>query len=348
MSFHPCRACLFKNLDSALLRNSQQPWTLPTASTSTFATSAFLNALPPKKKAKPTTSEKSVRGAKQTFTKKKKKSMGMERGRKPAPGERKALRKRVVLSNTNALEVHGLQDISVESITNDDLRGQVLGIPGPIVDRLRAVDAFKVPQGWALFRRPAMLMRQETLDFGKEMENLNQYSQKKTIRRVLVGERGCGKTLMLLQAMTMAFLKDWVVVNIPNGIHSRISLSSRSRGPLLTPTRSPRPHPRPDRIRTPPLHHPDPLYPTHLHRLPPFRHIPCQPDPLGPPTLPSPSKRRYSHPHSTQYLSRAARAARSFRFGSRLADFPAIAKRPEEARTAALDALPGRLSTCNV
>ena len=163
-------------------------------------------------------SEKLVRGAKQTFTKKKKKPTGAERGRRPAPGERKALRKRVVLSNTNALEIHGLQDISAESITNEGLRGQVLGISGPIVDRLRAVEAFKVPQGWALFRRPAMLMRQETLDFGSEMEDLTQDGAMKSIRRVFVGERGSGKTLMLLQAMTMAFLKDWVVINIPNGI----------------------------------------------------------------------------------------------------------------------------------
>ena len=182
--------------------------------------------------------EKLVRGAKQTFTKKKKKLTDTNKGRRPAPGERKALRKRVVLSNTNALEVHGLQDISAESITNDGLKGQVLGIPGPIVDRLRAVEAFKVPQGWALFRRPAMLMRKETLDFGKEMEGIAQNEEQKSIRRVYIGERGSGKTLMLLQAMTMAFLKDWVVINIPNGILPHI----------------PFPLPRPSRTLTNTLH----------------------------------------------------------------------------------------------
>ncbi|KAK3167797.1 hypothetical protein OEA41_004243 [Lepraria neglecta] len=218
MSFQTCWRCLSKASDPALnpLRAPQQSWLLFPASTAPFTISASLLALPPKKKGRPAMTEKLVRGAKQTFTKKKKKPTDTNKGRKPAPGERKALRKRVVLSNTNALEVHGLQDVSAESITNDGLKGQVLGIPGPIVDRLRAVEAFKVPQGWALFRRPAMLMRKETLEFGKEMEGIAQNEEKKSIRRVYVGERGSGKTLMLLQAMTMAFLKDWVVINIPN------------------------------------------------------------------------------------------------------------------------------------
>ena len=132
-------------------------------------------------------------------------------------GERKALRKRIVLSNTNALEVQGLNDITVESMTDDGLRGQVLGIPGPVVDQLRVVEAFKVAQGWPLFRRPAMLMRKDTLEMAKEMEDISAGTRDKAIRRVLVGERGSGKTVTLLQAMTMAFLKGWVVINIPEG-----------------------------------------------------------------------------------------------------------------------------------
>lgn len=102
-------------------------------------------------------------------------------------------------------------------MVDESLRGQVLGIPGPVVDRLRVVEAFKVRQGWPLFRRPAMLMRKDTLDMATEIENISLGIRDKTIRRVFVGERGSGKTIMLLQAMTMAFLKDWVVINIPEG-----------------------------------------------------------------------------------------------------------------------------------
>lgn len=103
-------------------------------------------------------------------------------------------------------------------MTDENLRGHVLGIPGPVVDQLRAVEAFKVAQGWPLFRRPAMLMRKDTLELAKDIEDISARTQDKIIRRVLVGERGSGKTVMLLQAMTMAFLKGWVVINIPEGM----------------------------------------------------------------------------------------------------------------------------------
>lgn len=187
--------------------------------TAAFTTSASLQVNPPKKK-QPSggKSKEIVRGAKQTFTKKKKKVERTDRSKRPDIGERKALRKRIVLSNTNALEVQGMQDISAQSIVDERLRGQVLGIPGPVVDQLRVVEAFKVGQGWMLFRKPAMLVRKETLDYGKMIEEMSQESNKRSVRRVLVGERGSGKTLMLLQAMTLAFLKNWVVINIPEGM----------------------------------------------------------------------------------------------------------------------------------
>lgn len=182
-----------------------------------FTTSAPFSANPVKKKATISKTAGPVRGQKVTFTKKKKRPPIVERSRKPAVGERKALRKRIVLSNTNALEVQGLQDLSAESMIDEKLQGHVLGIPGALVDQLRAVEAFKVTQGWPLFRRPAMLMRKETLELGRMMDGMSQEGSKQTVRRVIVGERGSGKTLMLLQAMTMAMLKNWVVINIPQG-----------------------------------------------------------------------------------------------------------------------------------
>lgn len=178
-----------------------------------------MSILPPKKKPRTSQTEKNVKGVKgATFVRKKERPQGVDRAKKPAIGERKAIRKRIVLSNTNALEVQGLNDITAQSMTDENLRGHVLGIPGPVVDQLRAVEAFKVAQGWPLFRRPAMLMRKDTLELAKEIEDISARTQDKIIRRVLVGERGSGKTVMLLQAMTMAFLKGWVVINIPEGM----------------------------------------------------------------------------------------------------------------------------------
>ncbi len=225
MSLQTCWRCLARasSQSPSTRRCRQQPWTIYPSSIATFTTSPALSVLPPKKKARSGIAvEPNIKGSKKTFVKKRKKPQAVDRARKPAFGERKALRKRIVLSNTNALEVEGLKDISAQLITDESLRGQVLGIPGPVVDQLRAVEAFKVAQGWPLFRRPAMLMRKDTLDMAKEIEDISLGIRDKTIRRVFVGERGSGKTVMLLQAMTMAFLKGWVVINIPEGTLSLV------------------------------------------------------------------------------------------------------------------------------
>lgn len=156
------------------------------------------------------------RGEQQTF-RLKKKIGGLNKGKPPGPGERKALRKRIVVSNTNAIEVHSMQDLSAETMIDMRLRGQMLGIPGPVVDQLRAVEAFKVSQGWGLFRRPGTLIRKETLEYGKLFDSRNSSSTDQTTRRILVGEKGSGKSMLLLQATSMAFLKEWIVISIPNG-----------------------------------------------------------------------------------------------------------------------------------
>ena len=146
-----------------------------------------------------------------------KRDVNVPKGRPPAPGERKALRKRIVLSNVNALEVRDMQDLTTETMIDMRLRGHVIGIPGPMVDQLRALEAFKVSQSWGLFRRPGMLVRRETVEYGRMFEELSGESAGKVIRRVLVGDKGSGKSIMVLQAMAMDLLKGWIVVNIPDG-----------------------------------------------------------------------------------------------------------------------------------
>lgn len=140
------------------------------------------------------------------------------RARRPAPGERKALRKRIVLSNVNALEVPNMQFLNEETMYDRRLEGQVLGLSEPSVDQLRAFEAFKPTQGWGLFRKPGTLMRKETLDLGKTVDEISSSDgPKKTVRRILVGEKGSGKSMLLLQALTMSMLKGWTIVNLPEG-----------------------------------------------------------------------------------------------------------------------------------
>ncbi|KAI9843196.1 MAG: 37S ribosomal protein S23 mitochondrial [Sclerophora amabilis] len=145
-----------------------------------------------------------------------KKKPVVKSGRPPAPGERKALRKRIVLSNPNALEVKEIQDLDAESIAVDSigaLKGRIVSIPGESVDQLRAAEAFKPSQRWGRFRRPGTLMTKESVAMGKILEDVE--GGHKTARRVITGEKGTGKSMLLLQAMAMAFRKGWIVISVP-------------------------------------------------------------------------------------------------------------------------------------
>ncbi|KAI9814848.1 MAG: 37S ribosomal protein S23 mitochondrial [Thelocarpon impressellum] len=144
-----------------------------------------------------------------------KKKAFVKTGRPVSPGERKAYRKRVVLSNGNALAVQGMQDLSAETTADEALKGEMLGLPGVVVDQLRAVGAFRPTQGWGLFRKPATLAREETVRLWTEMHEVEGGGERRTLRKIISGERGVGKSLLLLQVMAMAFSKGWVVINIP-------------------------------------------------------------------------------------------------------------------------------------
>jgi len=136
------------------------------------------------------------------------------------PGERKALRKRIVLSNTNALEVDGMQDLSRDmSGRLEKMVGKVVGLEGSTVDGLRAVEAFKTTQGWGLFRRPGVLIREESAELGRRMVGVEK--GKETLRVVVDGAKGAGKSMLLLQAMATAFVRGWIVLNVPEGMFSR-------------------------------------------------------------------------------------------------------------------------------
>ena len=181
-----------------------------------FSTSAARYApLVPKKKNMAAAPKK---GVKTLNTKKSKGGSGGDSGKRPAPGDRKALRKRIVLSNNNALEVSSLKDLSKANVLSEANEGLVMGLPEPVVDALRNVDAFKTTQGWSFFRRPAVLMRREAIQLAqlfKKVEEAAAGGDKKTIRRIITGERMSGKTTLLLQGLSTAFLRQWFVINIP-------------------------------------------------------------------------------------------------------------------------------------
>jgi small subunit ribosomal protein S29 len=138
-----------------------------------------------------------------------------DKSKPPLHGERKAFRKRIQLSNDNALAVPGLDILSQEVVVNPDSVGKIFGIPAEIVDKLRTFEAFKPSQNWSLFRSPHTLVRRETVDLATQMKDA--IEKKETLRLVVRGDRGSGKSILGLQALATGYLNKWVVMNIPEG-----------------------------------------------------------------------------------------------------------------------------------
>ncbi|EER25939.1 hypothetical protein CPC735_043830 [Coccidioides posadasii C735 delta SOWgp] len=182
------------------------------AATAPFHSTAFTYALPPKKSRSQDAGPK-FREARSARVKKR--STAIKPARE-SPAERKAHTHRLVLSNANALEVTGLQDLSVENMVDAKLQGQVVGVPMSLIDNLRALQAFKTSQGWGMFRRPGTLMRRETLELASLMAEIREKEKGKAAAKLVTGDRFAGKSVHLLQAMTMGLLDKWVVMSVPD------------------------------------------------------------------------------------------------------------------------------------
>lgn len=187
---------------------------LPTSMTSPSASAAFTTSAAQLAKEVANPLSNHVRAGKKLVLNKKKRSS--DQGRPILPGERKAWRKRVQLTNNNAFVVPGLAELSAENITDPAAVGQIVGLPDDLVDQLRLVEAFKSTQQWGLFRSPHMLIRQETVDFIKGITEA--VSRKETVRTVITGPRGTGKSMIGLQTLSAGFLNNYIVINIPEGM----------------------------------------------------------------------------------------------------------------------------------
>lgn len=190
-------------------------------STAHFSTSHALAATGP-----PVRSGKTV-PQKKSF---KKKGAAIVPAKKAAAGERKAFRKRIQLSNNSALAVPGLTDIAAGTMALEENAGKMFGIPDAVVDQLRSLEAFKTTQTWSLFRRPHFLVRKETIELIKKLEE--SVAKKEAFKGVLTGTKLSGKSMAMLQAMSYALLNNWAVIHIPEG---RSSACRHLAMPLLTP-----------------------------------------------------------------------------------------------------------------
>lgn len=179
------------------------------AAVASFSTTAVLSAQPAKKATGVVTSQKQ----KKNYKKKSAQSSGPVR--KPNPGERKAFRKRILLSNNSAIEVQGADTLTADAMADAASAGRLFALPDPLVDQLRVLEAFKPTQSWHLFRKPHVLLRAEAVELMAKLKA--SVDRKEAARIVLRGSRLSGKSLAILQAISYGLLNNWVVINLPEG-----------------------------------------------------------------------------------------------------------------------------------
>lgn len=210
MSLSICTSCL------ARLRIAPTPSSLPSisqipSSISSFHSSASQQNVVKKKASNvPGTRAPKLRESRSARIKKDKKT----RPRPPPVGQRKAEFKRIVLSNTNALPVTGLEVLSADNMADAEKVGQMLSLDGPLLDQLREAKAFKTTQNWSLFRTPSVLVRDEAVELGADVQDVME--EKATIRKLIVGGKASGKSVHVLHGMSLGYMNKFVVVNVPD------------------------------------------------------------------------------------------------------------------------------------
>ena len=185
---------------------------LPSASKSPFSTTSSLNKVIARAKKQDSREQKTTKDV----VKKRKKVNQPSVARKPGPGERKAYRKRIQLSNNSALEVKGLGALEPWTLADPESSCKMFALPDAVVDQLRALEAFKATQSWNLFRKPHVLVRKEVARFVADIEAAK--DKKEALRAVLVGSKLSGKSMTVLQALAHALLNEWVVIHLPEGM----------------------------------------------------------------------------------------------------------------------------------
>jgi small subunit ribosomal protein S29 len=184
-----------------------------------FTTTTNLSAKPVKAKGPPPSS-KTLLSKQKTQSNKVRIKKKVFVAPKPAyeEGERKMLRHRIVLSNTNAVPVE-LPEMTEELVGNLETAGSVFALTDTILDKLRALEVFETTQHWPFFHRPSTLIRTETTLIGVLLDNVDKLSKGEQLhlRYIIDGYYGSGRSILLLQAMTWALQKNWIVISIPNG-----------------------------------------------------------------------------------------------------------------------------------
>ncbi|EGX51048.1 hypothetical protein AOL_s00054g784 [Orbilia oligospora ATCC 24927] len=106
--------------------------------------------------------------------------------KKPEPGYRRAIRKAIVLSNSNAPNLE-LPELTSEVLVDTESVGKVFAINMEDLEKMRALETFQKRQGWQFFYRPTTFIRNESVGIARAMESVERYTGEATEKATLSG-----------------------------------------------------------------------------------------------------------------------------------------------------------------
>ncbi|KAF3916502.1 hypothetical protein ABW20_dc0101089 [Dactylellina cionopaga] len=96
--------------------------------------------------------------------------------KKPEIGYRRALRKAIILSNSNA-PVLDLPELTAELISVPESIGKVFSINVEDLEKLRQLEVFQKKQMWQYFNRPTTFIRSESVGLAMAMESVERFGK---------------------------------------------------------------------------------------------------------------------------------------------------------------------------
>ncbi|KAK6538143.1 37S ribosomal protein S23 mitochondrial [Orbilia ellipsospora] len=95
--------------------------------------------------------------------------------KKPEVGYRRALRKAIILSNSNAPNLD-LPELTAELLSDTESIGKVFSINVEDLEKLRSLEAFQKRQMWQFFYRPTTFIRNESVGLARAMESVERFA----------------------------------------------------------------------------------------------------------------------------------------------------------------------------
>ena len=117
-------------------------------------------------------------------------------------------------SNLNSAAPRVALPILEPTLYTSDHIGSVSEVPAEVVAQLKALDVLRKQAGYQYFSQLASVLRAPTVQLA---DLINATGSSRRRRAIIKGPAGSGKSTAMLQAITLALQKKWVVIAMPRG-----------------------------------------------------------------------------------------------------------------------------------